>query len=283
MRVLTVLRTLWAALARGDEYARFRLAEGASRALYPRYVFSEYGRTFLDDEDFREVFLSVEDNTRSLDRKFVLDQLVALVAAVPGDTAECGVLHGASSLLVCRRIAGTGKRHHVFDSFEGLSRPSAEDGDAWAEGDLTAAEETVQRNLAAYDFVEYHRGWIPERFPDVADRRFSFVHVDVDLYQPTRDSLAFFYERMAPGGLILSDDYGFRSCPGARTAFDEFMADRPEPVVELPTGQAFVLRAAPVPAALPSSPSGADGAAAQPALHPGPEDAGRGDVHERGR
>ena len=86
------------------------------------------------------------------------------------------------------------------------------------------------------------RGLIPSRFPELDERSFSFVHIDVDLYQPTFDSIAFFYPRMIQGGLILCDDYGFTSCPGAKKAIDEFMADKPECVVQLPTGQALILK-----------------------------------------
>lgn len=90
--------------------------------------------------------------------------------------------------------------------------------------------------------IVFHKGWIPERFADVAQRKFCFVHVDVDLFQPTRDSLEFFYPRMVRGGIILCDDYGFTSCPGAQTAFDTYLADKPEKVVNLPTGQGFIVR-----------------------------------------
>ena len=45
-----------------------------------------------------------------------------------------------------------------------------------------------------------------------------------------------------PGGLLVFDDYGFSTCPGATRAVDEFMASRPEPVIEVPTGQAFVIK-----------------------------------------
>jgi hypothetical protein len=61
------------------------------------------------------------------------------------------------------------------------------------------------------------------------------------LYQPTLDSVVFFYPRMNRGGLMLFDDYGFATCPGARRAIDEFFTDKPEPIIDLPTGQAFVL------------------------------------------
>jgi len=244
VKLLRAVRTAWRGLVRGDEQARYDLAERAARWLYPRYRFSEFGRTFLDDDDFRTLYEELEgaDNHHSLDRKYVVDQLVRLTLELPGDTAECGVYRGTSSLLICRRTAGRGKLHHVFDSFEGLSAPAAGDGDAWHRGAMAVDEETVRRNLARFDFVRLHRGWIPERFPEVADARFSFVHVDVDLHQPTRDSLAFFYPRTVPGGILLCDDHGFRSCPGATRAFDEYLADKPEPLISLPTGQAFLIR-----------------------------------------
>ncbi len=247
-RAITALRMVVRAL-RGDDSARYFLAEKLTHAIYPAYVFSEYGREFLRDTSFKARYESLEgtSNYRSLDRKYVLDQLVQLACLVDGDTAECGVLRGTSSLFLCERIANSGKEHHVFDSFEGLSEPTAGDGSYWTKGDLAVDEAAVRANLAAFDFVRYHRGWIPERFEDVADRRFSFVHVDVDLEQPTLDSIAFFYPRLSSGGILLCDDYGFSTCPGAKRAMDEFMADKPESVVHLPTGQGFVIRASTVP------------------------------------
>ncbi|MGM3941125.1 TylF/MycF family methyltransferase, partial [Salmonella sp. NW387] len=73
--------------------------------------------------------------------------------------------------------------------------------------------------------------------------RYCFVHVDVDLYQPTRDSIQFFYPRMVPGGIMLFDDYGSgMQSPGAARAVDDFMAGNPEPVIDAPTAQAFIIK-----------------------------------------
>lgn len=182
-------------------------------------------------------------------RKWTLWQLLRLVAEVDGDTAECGVFEGASSWLICRaNQAGARPRtHHAFDSFEGVSKPSAEDGEYWEEGYMSAGEDVVLRNLAPFrDQVTLHKGWIPDRFPDVADRRFAFVHVDVDLAQPTRDSLEFFYERMNPGAVLLCDDYGFTSCPGATSAIDGFLEGRPEKMISLDAGGGFFIKGAAV-------------------------------------
>jgi hypothetical protein len=87
-------------------------------------------------------------------------------------------------------------------------------------------------------------GWIPEVFRKAeADiGQLAFVHIDVDLYEPTRESLEFLYPRVASGGIIVCDDYGFISCPGAVRAIDEYMAGRPEPVLHCPTGQGVIIK-----------------------------------------
>lgn len=184
------------------------------------------------------------------DRRFVLYSMAASVSDLDGDTAECGVFEGATSHLICETFASdTSALHHVFDSFKGLSDPEEVDApksleaEAWFEGDLAVSQEIVEKNLEQFDFVRYYAGWIPERFDEIADRQFRFVHVDVDLYQPTIDSLAFFYERLVAGGILLCDDYASTRCPGARRAFDELATEWGlRSVIELPTGQGFVVR-----------------------------------------
>jgi hypothetical protein len=42
--------------------------------------------------------------------------------------------------------------------------------------------------------------------------------------------------------MMVCDDYGFDSCPGARRAMDDFFAERPECIIHLPTGQGLVLK-----------------------------------------
>jgi O-methyltransferase len=113
----------------------------------------------------------------------------------------------------------------------------------WKTGDLSMPLEVARRNLAGLAHVSLLPGWIPSRFAEVAHRRFCFVHLDVDLYQPTLDSLDFFYERVVPGGILLCDDYGSSACPGAKRACDEFAASRPERRwVHLTSGQGFLVK-----------------------------------------
>ena len=224
------------------EEERFDVAEVFTSEVYPKYKFSDYSRLFLEDEAFLSYYARFMDsgNWHSLDRKYALDQLLRLTLHLPGDVAECGAYRGATAYLMCRAHAKTGRTVHLFDSFEGLSQPDPRDGTYWKPGALRSAEEVLRKNLETFTNFEVHKGWIPSRFGAVAERKFSFLHIDVDLYQPTHDTLAFFYERLTPGAIVLMDDYGFHTCPGAKKAADEFFADKPELIVNLPTGQALV-------------------------------------------
>lgn len=152
-----------------------------------------------------------------------------------GAVAECGCAGGLSSYLLCSRLRqhdprfdGTG--YEIYDSFEGLSEPQAEDragaeadpmlGRAMKRGMFAVSLEAVQQALREFPGIRYGAGWIPEAFPR-DERRYRFVHVDVDLYQPTRASLEYFWPRLVAGGVIVCDDYNW---PGARQAVDEFAA-----------------------------------------------------------
>jgi O-methyltransferase len=223
--------------------AGYRLVARFARWALPGYVPAKSGKRWFADEDFFDAYdrLIPTDERRSAERKYFLRSLLSLADGLPGDTAECGVWNGAASWFICEHFAGSDKVHHGFDSFEGLPEPAAVDGNYWRKGDCSTTEDVARANLSAFA-MRLYKGWIPERFDEVADRRFCFVHIDVDLFEPTRDSIAFFYPRIVAGGVMLFDDYGSAMCPGAAKAIEGFMADQPEPLIELPTQQAFLIK-----------------------------------------
>lgn len=230
-------------LSKRRDQASYAVAERVARAIHHEAILSDRAKAWLEDTAFRQAYTKFEpSNFRRMDRVWTVAQLAGSVVAldIPGATAECGAYQGLTSFVICQQTAGTRRAHHVFDSFEGLSAPGAEDGDNWRRGDLSTPESLCRRNLAEFDFVHVHPGWIPQTFGDVAESRFCLVHIDVDLYQPTWDSLAYFYDKVTPGGVLICDDYGSTACPGASQAMDEFFADRRESILHLPTGQGIV-------------------------------------------
>jgi hypothetical protein len=213
--------------------------------ILPDYHFRFLQLDWRNDEDFKR-YLARFDQQGGLDgaRRWTVHQLIRLVGSVPGDTAECGVLNGAMSYIICKanEVSAHRRLHFLFDSFEGLSAPGDGDGSYWRQGDLTAGADVVEQNLRDCRDFRLMKGWIPARFEEVADRRFAFVHIDVDLYQPTRDSLEFFYPRMSEGGIMLLDDYASSFSPGATQAAKEVLDGKPEQVISLADGGGFLIK-----------------------------------------
>lgn len=227
---------------------RQELARNAA-ATFGDFPISEDHKLWRDDKAFLDDFNRMSpENPYSQDRKWTLREYVKLNNALSGDLAECGCYVGTSAFFIAQ--ASTHGKLYLFDSFQGLSAPDATDRNVgesvmpWSEGggDLTASEATLQYNLARYDTVVVLPGWIPERFAEVADHQFRLVHIDVDLYQPTRDSLNFFYPRLVKGGVIVMDDYGFKTCPGATRAADELAVSEGIEILHLATGQGVIMK-----------------------------------------
>jgi O-methyltransferase len=166
-------------------------------------------------------------------------QLISALRAtsqIEGDIAEVGTGAGGSARLMSEYCAS--KTIHVFDTFEGLPKPGILDT-RFSEGSYRCSLEDVQRYLQGQP-VEFHKGVFPGSANSVQGHRFSFVHLDVDLYQSTLDSLRFFYPRMNPGGIIITHDYACAA--GVDQAFAEFFADKPEKPIELIGYQAMVVK-----------------------------------------
>ncbi len=207
--------------------------------------------TWLNDHEYLAMWKDYPEwNPIIHERRFNLFNLSKMVRNLPGDIAECGVFHAAGSFIMLSATNGSDKKFFGFDSFEGLSEPgerdriSNETAFKWRKHDLTSDEMVAMKNLDKFaNRVSLYRGWIPERFDEVNDRRFCLVHIDVDLYEPTKDALDFFVPRMVPGGMIICDDYGFETCPGARKAMDESAIRLGTIVTHLTTGQGVLMMA----------------------------------------
>lgn len=235
---------LWLGLRRPHrrEFVGLMLLDAVRAVALPSYLLGDYRKLWQADGEFLERRRQLDPHSNfAAERHFFLRSLLGLVKHLPGDTAEAGVFQGTSSWFICESLAPFGKRHHAFDSFEGISAPGDADGEHWFEGDLAASEDAV-RNLLAPFGAEVHRGWIPDCFANAGIAHLCFAHIDVDLYEPTLESMRFFYPRLVPGGVLVCDDYGFLTCPGATRAVDEYMSDKPEEVIHAPTGQAFIVK-----------------------------------------
>jgi len=222
------------------------------------YVPDLYGRSYnkkLDPRDnpgFAALADQVVRDKRSYlyyDRLYILYQAIQNVRHFSGHSlAEIGVFRGGGSFFiasVARQVFAVPPTMYSIDTFEGHPDNIHPTLDGWhlPGGFANTSFDQVKAYLSDFPNVQVHKGTFESRAVNLEQDRFCFVHLDVDIYYPTKAALEFFAPRMPAGGIIVVDDYGFTTCPGAKQAVDEFMQVQREFVFfHMDTGQAVLVR-----------------------------------------
>jgi O-methyltransferase len=196
-----------------------------------------------DDKYFIKIMDQISDYTL-VDRVrcFMIYQFAKQIVNVPGDVAEIGVYKGGTARLLSKALDSTNKIIHLCDTFAGMP-PTDPTKDLHKEGDFNDTSiDAVKFYLNDCSNVVYHIGVFTDTITGIENNLFSLVHIDVDIYKSVLNCLTFFYHRVRTGGIIIIDDYGFLSCPGAKMAVDEFFLDKIEYPCYLPTGQCVIIR-----------------------------------------
>ena len=165
-------------------------------------------------------------------------ELYKKIINLPGDIIEIGVFKGASLLRFAtfREILENNNSRKIigFDSFGSFpitNTASDEDVEFAKSHDNHAGiglqKEELYRIIEYKNFknIELVKGNIIETIPDYIIRntqtRISLLHLDVDVYDPTKFALENLWDRVVTGGIILFDDYNH--IEGGTKAIDEFL------------------------------------------------------------
>jgi O-methyltransferase len=165
---------------------------------------------------------------------------------VPGDVAETGAWRGGASIFMKGCLTAWGMQNRtvwVADSFEGLPPPSRPedagyDFSATRVPILAVGLEEVQENFRRYDLlddkVKFLKGWFRDTLHIAPIRKLALLRLDGDLYESTMDSLKALYDKVAPGGFIIVDDFNdFVPCRRAVLEFRELRGiDDPIEVID---------------------------------------------------
>jgi hypothetical protein len=171
---------------------------------------------------------------------YVLFRAAQHARSLDGDAAELGVYRGGTARVIAEVLSD--RAFHLFDTFEGMPAVDSRH-DSMNAGDLKdTSVDGVRSVLDGVGKPEFRQGFFPETTAGLEDAKYSFVHVDADIYRSVLDACEYFYPRLSRGGVMVFDDYGFVTTKGARDAVDEFFADKSETPLYLPTGQAVVYR-----------------------------------------
>lgn len=158
---------------------------------------------------------------------------------LPGDILEFGVYKGTSlvRLLSFRKLLENEFSRKVFgfDIFgkfpDDLNMESDKQFVRNFEnaGGYGISEEELQDHLTRKGFENFSlikgdiNKTIPEFIVNNPSLKISLLHVDVDVYEPSRKILENFWDKIVPGGVLMLDDYG--TVEGETKAVDEFFKD----------------------------------------------------------
>lgn len=176
-------------------------------------------------------------------RCFMLYQFLNQIGNLKGDVAEVGVYRGRSGKVIAITAKEFNKRVFLFDTFEGMPETNPQKDNYYKKGafnDTSLAQ--VERFFSDCTNVSIQPGFFPITAKKIVDKKFCFVHVDVDIYQSVKDCCDFFYPRLVQGGIMVFDDPGFADCRGAKLAMDEFFQEKAESPIYLATGQALIIK-----------------------------------------
>jgi len=182
----------------------------------------------------------------STERLYALYRSVRFVveAGIPGDLAECGVWKGGSVMmmaLVLKSMGVTDRTIHLFDTFAGMTPPTALDIDLtgrsadellqagdkassliWAISPLAEVRENLKGTGYPMDRFVFVEGDVAATIPVRAPEQISLLRLDTDWYESTRHELIHLFPRLVDRGVLIVDDYGHYA--GSRRAVDEYFA-----------------------------------------------------------
>ena len=83
---------------------------------------------------------------------------------------------------------------------------------------------------------------MPETLDGASIDLVAFLSIDMNCVVPEIAAVNLFWPKMACGGIVLLDDYGFPGHAEQKRAFDRFAAENDVSILALPTGQGVIVR-----------------------------------------
>jgi hypothetical protein len=135
-------------------------------------------------------------------------------------------------------VLGPDRKYYLFDSFEGLPPAKEIDGKAaveWQQNtegtayydNCSAGEDyamEAMRRAGAHHF-ELIKGWFDTTVPNfAAPEPIAVLRLDGDWYESTKVCLDHLFFQVAPGGLVILDDY--HCWDGCSRALHDFLSER---------------------------------------------------------
>lgn len=143
-----------------------------------------------------------------------------------GDILEVGVWRGGTGALIASALQDINSNCKVYlaDTFEGVVKTGKDDIYYKDGAHNDTSEEIVKDLLDKMCIVntEIIKGIFPDDFGSRFDnKKWSLVHIDVDIYQSAKDVFNYVWPNVLTGGVVVFDDYAYRSTVGVTKLCNE--------------------------------------------------------------
>lgn len=162
--------------------------------------------------------------------------------SIAGAMVECGVWRGGSMMAVAKTLLDLDSRERelfLFDTFEGMSPATDMDVDVngvsadsifgsqkstplpWLPEPLEGVKAALKSTGYPIEKCRFIKGKVEDTLPENAPTEIALLRLDTDWYESTRHEMIHLFPRVAKGGVLIIDDYGYWE--GARKAVDEYI------------------------------------------------------------
>lgn len=156
---------------------------------------------------------------------------------IPGHIVECGVFKGSSIVRFAtfrEMLENPNSRKIIgFDAFGGFPQQERECDKAFIEKFEREAGRGItldelnevfkHKQISNYEMVKGDvLQTVPEYVSNHPELKIALLHLDLDVYNPTKIALECLFNKVVKKGLVVFDDYG--TVEGATTAVDEYFA-----------------------------------------------------------
>lgn len=217
------------------------------------------------DDAARQTILQTHNFTMiSHPRLFSLIEAVRYVSrwSIPGAIVECGVWRGGAIMAAALTLLQLGvrdRRLFLYDTFSGMTRPNPHEyslSDRKHALEFFQAHQTgpdqsalcqasideVRQNLSTTGYPKRHYVLVPgkveDTIPGTVPDVISILRLDSDWYESTRHELEHLFPLLAPGGVLIVDDYYKWS--GCKQAVDEYLSHICSPFFAVKVGNSII-------------------------------------------
>jgi O-methyltransferase len=207
-------------------YERINLIQPTSKGA-PEMLTTLAKHTFklpqiaVEETRYQRIYRKFKAFTMIDERQYIGNlRLAAEVSEISGCIVECGTWRGGMSAGIAE-VLGPSRKYYLFDSFQGLPPAREIDGSkalAWQSdigspgylNNCSASEEEARYAVSQSPARNYKliKGWFADTLPGFCfPEPIALLRLDADWYDSTKCVIDNLGGLVAPGGLIIVDDY----------------------------------------------------------------------------